>query len=83
MQDPNDSLWNEFQVRRERYTKQAEEARLINEGKNRETAAAQNQGGPFGRLAIAAVRFLLHRHPSAPDGTGPIGAAGSAHSGAK
>ncbi len=83
MQDPNDTLWNEFQVRRERYTKQAEEARLINEGKSRETADAQNQGRLFGRLALAAVRFLLHWHRGAPDGTRPIGAAGSANSGAK
>ncbi len=59
MQDWNYSLWNEFQVRRDRYTTEAENARVVNEGKSWEPVNSANHGVQPGRVAFAVVTLLL------------------------
>ncbi len=64
MEDWSHSPWTEFQVRRERYTKEAENARLAGEGKSAEAEDSNSHGWRLGSLAINAIRFLLHWHAS-------------------
>ncbi len=59
MNNPNFSEWNQFEVKRDQFTEEAQNARLVNEEKSRGSEAAENQSGPLSWLA-AVVRFLLH-----------------------
>ncbi len=76
MLDPNDSLWTEFQNRRDRYSREAENARLINEGQDMAAEDAPAQGRGLASLASAAVKFLLHWHRRTPGRAHPSSIAG-------
>ena len=59
MDNPNFSLWNRFEVKRDSLMREAETARLINAGKSGGGTDVPGDGNRLAPLAFAVVTLLL------------------------